>query len=257
MIGKGRLLHRLVSASFAKPFFRRMCGRVIGGLGIVLSLSSCTIGFDSFFTKNTAWSSGDGRLIVYAEGAQDSLCYGKIVVNGVFVPAVCNFFYSELFMTPEGGSESQWLLSRVSSGAFSYADDSFTMKNSLNNTGDPSWDGSSCVVTGSAIGGEELDAKLFYYTSFCNTGLGVRLDFLTSPDEAGRTSVFTYKLFGSYGGEDIVFSFGDGKAFSIEDGASRASAGTYSSRPDGMDLFFATDGIFSLQGQSMALSIAA
>lgn len=234
-------------------------GIVIGALGIVfsLSLSSCTIGFDSFFTKNTAWSSGDGRLIVYEEGKESRLGYGKMEVGGAFVPAVCNFFYSELILTLENGNKCFWDLDRIKNGAFSYADDSFAMKSSYNYTGDPSWDGSSCVMTGSAIGGEELDAKLFYYTSFCNTGLGVRLDFLVNPDEAGRTSVFTYKLYGSYGGEDIVFSFGDSGAFSIEDGASHASAGTYSSRPDGMDLLFATDGIFSLQGQSMALSIAA
>ncbi len=223
----------------------------------MLSLSSCTIGFDSFFTKNTMWSSDDGRLIVYDEGKESSLGYGKMEVGGVFVPAVCNFFYSELILTLENGNKCSWDLNRIKNGAFSYADDSFAMKNCYTHTHDPSWDGSSCVMTGSAIGVEELDAKLFYYTSFCNTGLGVRLDFLVNPDEAGRTSVFTYKLYGSYGGEDIVFSFGDGGAFSIEDGASRASAGTYSSRPDGMDLFFATDGIFSLQGQSMALAIAA
>jgi hypothetical protein len=236
-----------------------MCGRVIGGLGIVLSLSlsSCTIGFDSFFTKNTAWSSGDGRLIVYEEGKESRLGYGKMEVSGAFVPAVCNFFYSELILTLENGNKCFWDLNRIKNGAFSYADDSFAMKNCYNYTGDPSWDGSSCVMTGAAIGDEELDAKYFYYSDFINDSLGVRLDFLTSPDEAGRTSVFTYRLYGTYGSADIVFSFGDGGAFSIEDGASHASAGTYSSRPDGIDLFFVTDGIFSLQGQSMALSIAA
>lgn len=53
--------------------------------------------------------------------------------------------------------------------------------------------------------------------------------------------------------EEFAFAFLDNSCFSVETASDKRSAGTYSSRLDGMGLSFSSDEIFSIEGKTLAL----
>jgi len=199
------------------------------------------------------WESDDGKFTMFAQGAYYLVNYGQMKINGSYEIVIFSMYYNSMFIYRNGDEGTQRsmsvILKRISSGGFfDFTDDSFTGSIAENNTGDTYWDDWEGTFTGSSLAESELDAKYCLGTTFENDDLDIIFG-LKSYDE----SAFTYKLYGSYVDDQIEFSFGDNKDFTITDSNSHTASGTYISRYDGMDLLFTTNGIFDIDGNTIAL----
>jgi hypothetical protein len=195
-------------------------------------------------------------IVVRAEGLYESLCYGEMKIKGSFEPICCNFRFSSLYVTFRDGTETQFVTTRIKTGAFSTKTDAFSLTLETNKTGDPAWDDFSATLMGKAIDEKDLDAKLFYRCGFVNSDLGITLDWINTKMSGDPPPELNFQRSGTYGGLSFVFSFLEDRKFSFLNASNISASGTYATYANGMALTFEEDEIFGQEGKTVALSNA-
>ncbi|MFA7032427.1 MAG: hypothetical protein WC201_02570, partial [Bacilli bacterium] len=224
---------------------------------VVLPLCSCdSLFFSGSLSANTKWESSDGKFTIFVQGISTYMNFGEIEINGVVETVLyynpSNSHIASLKIIRDGDNDEHsmtFTLNRIKTdGFYTFLKDTFNGAVTYNTTGDSYWDDWEGTFSVTSLAESELDAKYYYCTTFENDDLDIMFGLENYPQDA-----FEYKLNGHYGDDQIEFSFGDNKEFTITDGGNNTASGTYISRYDGMDLLFTTNGIFDIDGNTIAL----
>lgn len=226
---------------------------------IVLPLCSCdSIAFSGSLSANTKWESSDGKFKIFVQGNKTYMNFGQIEINGVVETVLyynpANYFSASLEIIREGNDNEHerslvFTLSRIKTdGFYTFLKDTFNGAVTYNKTGDSYWDNWEGTFNVSPLSASELDAKYYYCTTFENDDFDIMFGLKNYPQDA-----FKYTLNGHYGDDQIEFVFGNNKDFTITDSSNNTASGTYTSRYDGMDLTFTSNGIFDIEGNTIAL----
>lgn len=224
-------------------------------LAASLPLSSCSLltkllyPFDGFFTVFTEWTSEDGRLTVMVQGPALEYGYGWIEVNGEKV--LCIVFLlkpsaPDIGCANLGNEVTDYFtfeLSKVRGNG-----DAVDLLFESNSTGDPYYDGRTLRMNRRILDEDEYDIRYFCRNYFYNDDLDLR--FLVGEwDDFNR--------YATYDGRDLTMFFDDGKTFTISEGDSPLSSGTYSINREvwRVILSFDEDSLFGLEGSTLDLKI--
>ena len=225
------------------------------------------------FEKYTKWVSDDENLILYSYLTQFH-GYAKIRINNEYVLTAWDFEYTSdnvfYLMLYEYIDDSYYHQIYFFDHINDSTTDSFTVDFYLSHDAELSdkWENWSSTMTKYPLDEYDMDAKYFLIDTmycFANETYGLKFEYYNPTyDFKGEThkhydnSYYTFRFFGEYNNKDLVLAFLDNSTFKIEyfyNGRGIGSTGKYYSKQGCVDLYFESDILFGLEGQTITLDV--
>ena len=230
----------------------------------------------TMFEEYTKWVSEDENLILYSY-LYAHPGYGRININGEYVLMNWGFgirnqmYYS--FYNPNPDSDLLYIgvaFKNFKKDAYRTDKTKFFIEHLVphNIELDDKWENWSSTMTKYPLNEDELDAKYFLMDTmycFANETYGLKFEYYerTYPYQGEihkhyDNSYYTFRFFGEYYNKDLVLAFLDNSTFKIEyfyNGRGIGSTGKYYSKQGCVDLYFESDILFGLEGQTITLDV--